>query len=216
MTFFTTLMGKSPILVNAATRSMTANSTKRGITRSFAVLANTREPTIKPAFTDWSTRWTLSHCSTGLNNQTRHLSSFTIQPFSKVMGFPPTFTIPSLPLVHIQNRTMASKKHKRIVKLAKGYRGRGNRCYRIAIRRVEKAWQYAYRDRKQKKRDFRRLWIQRINAGTRQHGLGYAAFINQLNQSPVVLNRKVLANLASQEPFSFKSVVDVVRQVHVS
>ena len=96
--------------------------------------------------------------------------------------------------------------------MAKGYRGRANRCFRMAIQRVEKALQYAYRDRKQKKRDFRTLWIERLNAGVRQHGgLNYSRFIHQLNTSPVELDRKVLANLASYEPFSFKAVVDVLK-----
>ena len=98
--------------------------------------------------------------------------------------------------------------------MAKGYRGRANRCYRMALNRVEKALQYAYRDRKQKKRDFRTLWIERLNAGVRQHGVNYSRFINQLNTSPVELDRKVLANLASHEPFSFKAVVDVLKLLH--
>eukprot|EP00549_Striatella_unipunctata_P003193 CAMPEP_0118688220 /NCGR_PEP_ID=MMETSP0800-20121206/8801_1 /TAXON_ID=210618 ORGANISM="Striatella unipunctata, Strain CCMP2910" /NCGR_SAMPLE_ID=MMETSP0800 /ASSEMBLY_ACC=CAM_ASM_000638 /LENGTH=104 /DNA_ID=CAMNT_0006585459 /DNA_START=216 /DNA_END=530 /DNA_ORIENTATION=- len=95
--------------------------------------------------------------------------------------------------------------------MAKGYRGRANRCFRPAIQRVEKALQYAYRDRKQKKRDMRSLWIQRIGAGVRQYGQSYSSFIKQLNTSPVELNRKVLANLAAHEPFSFKATLDVIR-----
>ena len=102
------------------------------------------------------------------------------------------------------------------MKLAKGYRGRANRCYRIAVNRVEKALQYAYRDRKQRKRDFRRLWIERLNAGVRQHGISYSNFVHELNSSPVILDRKVLSNLASHEPFSFKAVVDVVKNFAVS
>jgi len=111
--------------------------------------------------------------------------------------------------------------------MAKGYRGRANRTFRAAIRRVEKGLQYAYRDRKNKKRDFRRLWIERLNAGTRQHGLSYSRFIYAItqinskvtqegtnNQRPplsMTLNRRMLAELASNEPFSFKAVVDVVK-----
>jgi large subunit ribosomal protein L20 len=101
-----------------------------------------------------------------------------------------------------------------VVKLAKGFRGRANSCYSIAIRRVEKAWQYAYRDRKVRRRDFRKLWITRVAAGVRQHSLSYSRFIHELNNSPVILDRKVLANLASQEPFSFKAVVDVIGMTH--
>eukprot|EP00591_Stephanopyxis_turris_P000720 CAMPEP_0195511896 /NCGR_PEP_ID=MMETSP0794_2-20130614/4056_1 /TAXON_ID=515487 /ORGANISM="Stephanopyxis turris, Strain CCMP 815" /LENGTH=163 /DNA_ID=CAMNT_0040639579 /DNA_START=49 /DNA_END=540 /DNA_ORIENTATION=+ len=110
-----------------------------------------------------------------------------------------------------QQRGMASKKHKAVLRMSKGYRGRANSCYRIAINRVEKAMQYAYRDRKQKKRDFKKLWIQRISAGVRQHDLSYSSFTDKLRKSNVELNRKVLAEIASHEPFSFKAVVDVLK-----
>jgi len=118
----------------------------------------------------------------------------------------------------VQKRTMASKKHKRIIKMAKGFRGRAKNTFRAAIRRVEKGLQYAYRDRKVKKRNFRKLWIERINAGVRQHGMSYSRFINAManvgggeGERSIVLNRKVLADLAANEPFSFKAVVDVVK-----
>ncbi|KAL3785488.1 hypothetical protein ACHAWO_013428 [Cyclotella atomus] len=110
-----------------------------------------------------------------------------------------------------QVRGFATAKHKRVIKLSKGFRGRANRCYRIAIRRLEKSWQYAYRDRKVKKREFRKLWIQRLNAGVRQHDVSYSNFINMQSKSGVVLDRKILSNLAMYEPFSFKAVVDVVK-----
>lgn len=110
-----------------------------------------------------------------------------------------------------QTRGFASQKHKRVVKAAKGYRGRANRCFRIAIRRVEKALQYAYRDRRVKRRERRKLWIQRLNAGVRQHGTSYSRFVDALRRSDVALDRKVLAEMASHEPFSFKAVLDVVR-----
>eukprot|EP00565_Helicotheca_tamesis_P000685 CAMPEP_0185732560 /NCGR_PEP_ID=MMETSP1171-20130828/16642_1 /TAXON_ID=374046 /ORGANISM="Helicotheca tamensis, Strain CCMP826" /LENGTH=157 /DNA_ID=CAMNT_0028402079 /DNA_START=173 /DNA_END=646 /DNA_ORIENTATION=+ len=128
-----------------------------------------------------------------------------------------------------QIRGMASKKHKRIIKMAKGYRGRANRCYRLALQRVEKALQYAYRDRKVKKRNFRKLWIQRLNAGVRQYGLSYSRFIHMMQQPKMMmeegrqqgggaggirLDRKVLADLACNEPFSFKAVVDVVKMMN--
>mmetsp|Transcript_11645 Transcript_11645/g.15182 ORF Transcript_11645/g.15182 Transcript_11645/m.15182 type:complete len:145 (+) Transcript_11645:121-555(+) len=114
----------------------------------------------------------------------------------------------------LQHREFASAKHKRIIKMAKGYRGRANRTFKAALQRVEKALQYAYRDRKQRKRDFRKLWIQRLNAGTRQHNMSYSKFISYMkNSNQMELNRKVLADLAASEPFSFKAVVDVVKLV---
>ena len=126
---------------------------------------------------------------------------------------------------------MATKKHKRIIKMAKGFRGRSKNTFRAAIRRVEKGLQYAYRDRKVKKRNFRKLWIEKVNAGVRQHGMSYSRFINAManirggnasggigdgekaagTQKKIILNRKILADLAANEPFSFKAVVDVVK-----
>ena len=114
---------------------------------------------------------------------------------------------------HHQARGFASKKHRRVIKLSKGFRGRANRCFRVAIRRLEKSWQYAYRDRKVKKREFRKLWIQRLNAGVRQQGLSYSKFIEMEGRSGVKLDRKILSGLAMYEPFSFKAVVDVVKKV---
>mmetsp|Transcript_12746 Transcript_12746/g.24491 ORF Transcript_12746/g.24491 Transcript_12746/m.24491 type:complete len:151 (+) Transcript_12746:25-477(+) len=108
-------------------------------------------------------------------------------------------------------RSFASKKHKNLLKYSKGYRGRSKNCFRVAIRRVEKAWQYAYRDRRVKKRNWRKLWIQRIQAGARQYGIRYSAFIPALNRSNIALNRKVLAEMAANEPFAFKSVLDTVK-----
>ncbi|OQS00013.1 50S ribosomal protein L20 [Thraustotheca clavata] len=108
---------------------------------------------------------------------------------------------------------MSWSKHKKILAMAKGYRGRANSCYRTAINRVEKGLQYQYRDRKQKKRDFRSLWIEKINAGARQEGLSYSKLFGVLNASEIQLNRKVLADLAATEPFSFKSILEVVKQM---
>ena len=99
-------------------------------------------------------------------------------------------------------------RHKKVLKLAKGYQGRNKNNFRISIERVEKGLQYAYRDRRTKKRQFRRLWIQRINAGARENGLTYAQLINGLNKAGVELDRKVLADLAMNEPDAFKSLVD--------
>lgn len=104
-------------------------------------------------------------------------------------------------------------RHKKILKLAKGYRGRAKNCYRIAIEKVEKALQYSYRDRKVRKRDFRSLWIQRINAAVREYGLIYSSFINGLKVANVDLDRKVLADMAVREPDAFKKIVDKVKEV---
>jgi large subunit ribosomal protein L20 len=99
-------------------------------------------------------------------------------------------------------------RHKKILKLAKGYRGRSSTCYRVAIEKVEKALQYAYRDRRNKKREFRALWIQRINAAVREYGLTYSRFINGLLKSNVEVDRKILADLAVHQPEAFKALVD--------
>jgi large subunit ribosomal protein L20 len=97
------------------------------------------------------------------------------------------------------------------LKHAKGYRGRSKNCFTIAIRRVEKAWQYAYRDRKVKKRMWRTLWIQRLSAASRQYHMNYSRLIATLKYANVPLNRKVLSELAATEPFAFKSVMDVLQ-----
>lgn len=99
-------------------------------------------------------------------------------------------------------------RHRKIIKLAKGYRGRASTCFRVAIQKVEKALQYAYRDRRTKKRNFRALWIQRINAGTRQHGLTYSRFMNGLKRAGVELDRKVLSDIATREPDSFRALIE--------
>lgn len=102
--------------------------------------------------------------------------------------------------------------HQRLLKYAKGYRGRSKNCFTIAIRRVHKAWQYAYRDRRTKKRIWRTLWIQRIQAGVRQYKMSYSRFIHNLYfYNQIGLNRKVLSELAAMEPFAFKAIVDVVQ-----
>jgi large subunit ribosomal protein L20 len=102
-------------------------------------------------------------------------------------------------------------KHKRVIKQSKGFCGRAKNCYRIAIRRLEKSWQYAYRNQKVKRREFGKLWIQRLNAGVRQHDVSYSNFINTQSKSVLVLDRKILSGLAMYEPFSYKAVVDVVK-----
>ena len=102
-------------------------------------------------------------------------------------------------------------KHKKVLKSVKGQYGRRKNTIRIARQAMEKAMQYAYRDRKAKKREFRSLWIQRINAGVRAEGLTYAKFIDGLAKSKIKLDRKVLAELAYNNPEAFKTVVKKVQ-----
>jgi large subunit ribosomal protein L20 len=98
-------------------------------------------------------------------------------------------------------------RHKKILDMAKGYVGRSSTNFRIAIEKVEKGLQYAYRDRRAKKRDFRGLWIQRINAGVREHGLTYSQFINGVKRAGIEVDRKVLSDLAIHEPAAFAVLV---------
>jgi len=98
-------------------------------------------------------------------------------------------------------------RHKKIVDMAKGYVGRASTNYRIAIEKVEKGLQYAYRDRRNRKRDFRGLWIQRINAGAREHGLTYSQLINGVKRAGILIDRKVLSDLAIREPAAFAAIV---------
>ena len=106
---------------------------------------------------------------------------------------------------------ITNARHKKVLKAVKGQFGRRKNTIRVARQAMEKAMQYAYRDRRAKKRDFRSLWIQRINAGVRQEGLTYSKFINCLNKSKVKLDRKVLADLAYNNPEAFKSLVKKVQ-----
>merc|ERR1739848_336304 len=105
----------------------------------------------------------------------------------------------------------AIMRKEKILRLAKGFRGRAKNCFRIAINRVEKALQYQYSDRRRKKREFRRLWIQQINAATRQHGVIYSHFMHTLSKDNIKLDRKILSELAINEPYSFKALVDRVK-----
>ena len=98
-------------------------------------------------------------------------------------------------------------KHKKVLKAVKGQWGRRKNTIRVARQAMEKAMQYAYRDRKTKKRNFRSLWIQRINAGVRMEGMTYSKFINGLNKSGIKLDRKVLAEIAYDNPEAFKTIV---------
>ena len=114
-------------------------------------------------------------------------------------------------MARVKRGVTAHAKHKKVLKAAKGYYGRRKNTIRIAKQAVEKANQYAYRDRKNRKRSFRALWIQRINAATRAEGLTYGRFINGLGKAGVEVDRKVLADLAVREPATFKALVDQAR-----
>ncbi|MBR3676475.1 MAG: 50S ribosomal protein L20 [Alphaproteobacteria bacterium] len=105
----------------------------------------------------------------------------------------------------------AHARHKKILDMAKGYRGRNKNVFRVAIEKVEKGLQYAYRDRKAKKRSFRSLWIQRINAATRIHDMTYSRFISGLNKAGVELDRKVLADIALKQPEAFAKLVETAK-----
>ena len=111
-------------------------------------------------------------------------------------------------MTHATRAVAAHARHKKFKKLAKGYRGRAKNCFSVTIEKVEKAQQYAYRDRKRRKRDFRKLWIQRINAAVREHGLVYSTFINGLNKANITLDRKVLSDIAITEPAAFAAIVE--------
>ena len=115
-------------------------------------------------------------------------------------------------MARVKRGVTAHARHKKVLKLAKGYRGRAKNAFRVAIEKVEKGLQYAYRDRRNRKRAFRALWIQRINAGARQNGLTYAQFMNGMKKAGIELDRKVLSDLAAREPDAFKSLVEQARQ----
>ena len=106
-----------------------------------------------------------------------------------------------------QGKVASRTRRKKVIAMAKGYRGRSKNNFRIAKQSVEKGLQYAYRDRRAKKRSFRALWIQRINAGARLHGLNYSQFMNGMKEAGIDLDRKVLSDIAIHEPEAFKSLV---------
>lgn len=111
-------------------------------------------------------------------------------------------------MARVKRGVTAHARHKKVLKLAKGFRGRSSTCFRPAIERLEKSWQYAYRDRRVNKREFRSLWIQRINAAVREFGMKYSTFINGLNVANVSVDRKILAKLAVENPSVFKELVE--------
>ncbi len=110
-------------------------------------------------------------------------------------------------MARVKRGVTSHAKHKKVLKTVKGQWGRRKNTIRVARQAMEKAMQYAYRDRRAKKRDFRSLWIQRINAGVRAEGLTYSKFINGLNKSGIKLDRKILAEIAYDNPEAFKTIV---------
>jgi len=114
-------------------------------------------------------------------------------------------------MARVKRGKTSKAKHKKVLKAAKGYWGRRKNTIRVAKQAVEKAMQYAYRDRRRNKRNFRSLWIQRINAGVRTEGLTYSKFINGLTKSKINIDRKVLADIAYNNPETFKSIVKKVQ-----
>ena len=111
------------------------------------------------------------------------------------------------------NAVAAKARRKKVIKAAKGYFGRRKNVHTVAKNAVEKAMQYAYIGRKQKKRNFRSLWIQRINAGVRENGMSYSTFMGSLSKKGIVLNRKVLADLAMNHPEAFKAIVEKIKKL---
>ena len=111
-------------------------------------------------------------------------------------------------MAHVKRGVTTHARHKKVLKMAKGYRGRSSTCFRVAIEKVEKGLKYAYRDRRNKKRTFRSLWIQRINAGVRQHDMVYSQFMSGLIKAGIEIDRKVLSDMAISQPAEFKLLVD--------
>ena len=112
----------------------------------------------------------------------------------------------------VKRGNKARKRRKKVLKLAKGYFGSRSKLFRPANQAVMKSLSYAYRDRRNKKRNFRRLWISRINAAARQEGLAYSRFINGLKQADIEINRKMLADLAVNDKDAFKDLVDIAKE----
>lgn len=115
-------------------------------------------------------------------------------------------------MARVKSGMVTRRRHKKILKLARGYRGSKHRLFRTAKQQVMKSLMYAYRDRRVRKRDFRRLWIQRINAAARSNGISYNKFMHGLKLAGVEVNRKMLADLAVVDGLAFKQLVDVARE----
>ena len=116
-------------------------------------------------------------------------------------------------MARVKRGNVARKRRKKILKLAKGFRGSHSRLFRTANQQVMKALRNAYRDRRKRKRDFRRLWIARINAAARLHGMSYSKFIGNLRKADVLINRKMLSQLAILDPQAFEQVLAIAAQV---
>lgn len=114
-------------------------------------------------------------------------------------------------MARVKRGVTAHARHKKVLEQAKGYYGARSRTYRVAVQAVTKAGQYAYRDRRQKKRQFRALWIVRINAAARQHGISYSVFMNGLRKANIQIDRKVLSELAINEKNAFAKLVEAAR-----
>ena len=114
-------------------------------------------------------------------------------------------------MARVKRGTTTHARHKKVLEQSKGFVGRSSTNYRIALERLEKSLQYAYRDRRVKKREFRALWIQRINAAVREHGLTYSRFIAGLKKAGIEMDRKVLAAIAYDDPASFTAIVEKVQ-----
>ncbi len=111
-------------------------------------------------------------------------------------------------MARVKRGVTTHARHKKVIARAKGYRGRAKNVFRVAIERVEKGLQYAYRDRRTRKRSFRSLWIQRINAGAPEYGLSYSQFMNGMKRAGIATDRKVLSDLAVREPAAFKALAE--------
>lgn len=116
-------------------------------------------------------------------------------------------------MARVKRGVTTHARHKKVLKQSKGFVGRSSASYRIALERLEKSLQYAYRDRRVKKREFRALWIQRINAAVREHGLTYSQFIAALKQANIELDRKVLAAMAFDDAAGFAAIVEAAKAV---
>jgi large subunit ribosomal protein L20 len=115
-------------------------------------------------------------------------------------------------MAHVKGGNVAKNRRRKVLKLAKGYYGSKRTLYKTAHEQVMKSLTYAYRDRKQRKRDFRRLWIQRINAAARMNGMSYSVFMNGLKKAAVEVNRKMLADIAVNDPAGFTQLIDIAKE----
>lgn len=112
----------------------------------------------------------------------------------------------------VKGGSRRTQRRKKVLKLAKGYRGGRSRLFRTAMEAVDRALNYAYRDRRTRKRDFRRLWITRINAASRQNGISYSLLINGLSKAGIALNRKIMADLAVNNPTTFAQLAEIAKK----